>query len=151
MPTIRIDEDVWNWLKSHATPFEDTPNSVLRRFAGLDSKPENSGHEQTRDLGAISAQAKISQGAFRQPIIDILKKHGGQASRTDVLIELEQRLGSQMTAFDKGTIKSGTIRWQKSAEWEVSVMRQQGLLKPRNASARGVWCLSTKRSLNGGN
>lgn len=36
MPVVRVDDDVWNWLKSHATPFEDTPNSVLRRVAGLD-------------------------------------------------------------------------------------------------------------------
>jgi negative regulator of replication initiation len=31
MPTIRIDDDVWNYLKSKAAPFEDTPNDVLRR------------------------------------------------------------------------------------------------------------------------
>ena len=36
MPTIRIDDDVYSWLKSQAIPFEDTPNSVLRRLAGLD-------------------------------------------------------------------------------------------------------------------
>ncbi len=36
MPTIRIDDDVYAWLKSLATPFEDTPNTVLRRIAGLD-------------------------------------------------------------------------------------------------------------------
>lgn len=36
-PTIRIDEEVWQWLKSHAAPLEDTPNSVLRRLAGLDA------------------------------------------------------------------------------------------------------------------
>jgi hypothetical protein len=36
MPVLRIDDEVWAWLKSHATPFEDTPNSVLRRLAGLD-------------------------------------------------------------------------------------------------------------------
>jgi hypothetical protein len=36
MPTIRIDEDVYKWLKSQAEPFEDTPNSVLRRLAGID-------------------------------------------------------------------------------------------------------------------
>lgn len=37
MPTIRIDDDVYSWLKSQAIPFEDTPNSVLRRLAGLDT------------------------------------------------------------------------------------------------------------------
>ena len=31
MPTIRIDDEVWTYLKSKATPFEDTPNDVLRR------------------------------------------------------------------------------------------------------------------------
>jgi hypothetical protein len=36
-PTIRIDDEVWGWLKSLAVPFEDTPNSVLRRVAGIDA------------------------------------------------------------------------------------------------------------------
>ena len=45
---IEVDEKVWNYLKSKAEPFEDTPNSVLRRFAGFDKKPSiiggNIGH-----------------------------------------------------------------------------------------------------------
>jgi hypothetical protein len=36
-PTIRIDDEVFSWLQKHARPFEDTPNSVLRRLAGLDN------------------------------------------------------------------------------------------------------------------
>jgi hypothetical protein len=54
-PTIRIDDAVWEWLKSHARPFEDTPNSVLRRLAGLDSLNDPS-KEQTlphRSKGAV--------------------------------------------------------------------------------------------------
>ncbi len=39
MPAIRIDGEVYSWLKSQAVPFDDTPNSVLRRLAGLDKKP----------------------------------------------------------------------------------------------------------------
>ena len=35
-PTIRIDDEVYRWLQSQAIPFEDNPNSVLRRLAGLD-------------------------------------------------------------------------------------------------------------------
>jgi len=30
--TMEIDEKVWNYLKSKAEPFEDTPNSVLNRI-----------------------------------------------------------------------------------------------------------------------
>jgi hypothetical protein len=36
-PTVRIDDEVWGWLQRLARPFEDTPNSVLRRVAGLDA------------------------------------------------------------------------------------------------------------------
>jgi len=35
-PVLRVDDDVWEWLKSQAQPLEDTPNSVLRRVAGID-------------------------------------------------------------------------------------------------------------------
>ena len=40
MPTIRIDDEVWEWLKRNAEPFSDTPNAVLRRVAGLDEEGE---------------------------------------------------------------------------------------------------------------
>ena len=35
-PVVRVDDDVWEWLKTQARPLEDTPNSVLRRVAGID-------------------------------------------------------------------------------------------------------------------
>lgn len=41
MPTVRVDSDVYAWLQAQARPFEDTPNTVLRRVAGLDAaRPE---------------------------------------------------------------------------------------------------------------
>ncbi len=35
--SIEIDDEVYAWLKRQADPFEDTPNSVLRRIAGIAS------------------------------------------------------------------------------------------------------------------
>jgi hypothetical protein len=32
MPKIEVDDDIFKFLKKHAEPFEDTPNSVLRRL-----------------------------------------------------------------------------------------------------------------------
>ncbi|NOT08065.1 MAG: hypothetical protein HOP28_07660 [Gemmatimonadales bacterium] len=86
------------------------------------------------------AGQKTPQGEYRLPILRILLTHGGKADRTMVLKELERSM--QLTDHDRRDIKSGTIRWQKSAEWEVSTMRQQGILLPQSASPRGVWCLS---------
>jgi hypothetical protein len=39
-PTVRVDEEVYEQLKTHAEPFVDTPNSVLRRLLGLTSTDE---------------------------------------------------------------------------------------------------------------
>lgn len=47
MPVVRVDDDVWRWLQSLARPFEDTPNSVLRRLARLDSVGNEEGKDQS--------------------------------------------------------------------------------------------------------
>ena len=144
MPTIRVDEEVFAWLQSRARPFEDTPNSVLRREAGLDSHSRDNGlpPQGRRRGGQRESGTKTPQGEFRAPILRILLSRGGRADRTYTLKQLETTLAGTLTDFDRQDIKSGTIRWQKSAEWEVSTMRQQGLLLPRADSPHGVWCLS---------
>lgn len=45
-PVIRIDDQVWTWLQSQARPFEDTPNSVLRRVAGIEATGRAERNEQ---------------------------------------------------------------------------------------------------------
>jgi hypothetical protein len=146
MPTIRIDNEVYSWLQKQARPFEDTPNTVLRRIANLDNAV---GMESLkRQASSINASYphnhKTPQPAFRQPILEILKKHGGQADRMTVLKELEMSLEGQLTEYDKADIKSGTMRWQKTAEWEVRVMREDQILKAVSETPRGVWALTAK-------
>jgi hypothetical protein len=48
MPTLRIDADVYRWLQSQARPFEDTPNTVLRRIAGIDQARIVNRHSEAR-------------------------------------------------------------------------------------------------------
>jgi hypothetical protein len=68
----------------------------------------------------------------------------GKGDRANVLKRLEIEMADKLTDFDKSDISSGTIRWQKSAEWEVRVMREQQLLKPVSQTPRGVWSLTEK-------
>jgi hypothetical protein len=56
-PIIRIDEEVYSWLQSRAQPFDDTPNSVLRRVAGLDAG-QSIAHRQK---GAAMPKTQIGQ------------------------------------------------------------------------------------------
>ena len=145
-PTIRIDDEVYAWLQSQARPFEDTPNSVLRRFAGFDKRNGEGAYSKKQRVSATTGPRgeKTPQGAFRAPILSLLNKHGGEVHRGRALQELETSMADQLTQYDKSDISSGTIRWQKSAEWEVRVMREEGLLKPVSETPRGVWALSDK-------
>ena len=147
VPTIRIDDEVYEWLQSKVKRFEDTPNSVLRRIASL----ETNRAETVRGSTPSSQQSrssqlgeKTAQEEFRDPLLQILKKHGGELHRQQALKELEEVMADRLTDFDRSDISSGTIRWQKSAEWEVRLMREQQILKPVSATARGVWALSDK-------
>jgi len=144
MPTIRIDNEVYAWLQSQARPFEDTPNSVLRRIAAIDNASKAEAPIQRKCTNKHVNSDKTPQNAFRKPILSILKNHGGESRRMIVLKELEKVMDDRLTEFDKTDIPSGTIRWQKSAEWEVRVMREQDLLKPVSQTASGIWALTEK-------
>jgi negative regulator of replication initiation len=60
MPTIRIDDEVWGYLKSKATPFEDTPNDVLRRELKISSP-------QPTNVGVRMSSANLGRGPFIKP------------------------------------------------------------------------------------
>ena len=53
MRVIRVDEDVYRWIQSLATPFEDNPNSVLRRVANLSPAGTNA-ESVARDVARLS-------------------------------------------------------------------------------------------------
>lgn len=66
-PTIRIDDEVYDWLQAQAVPFDDTPNSVLRRVAGLDK----AGHQSssgTLKKGSRSPRRSKGGSGRRQPL-----------------------------------------------------------------------------------
>jgi len=69
-------------------------------------------------------------------------KHGGKITRVAALAELDKALSKQLTPYDKEHIKSGDVRWKKSAEWEVRAMREEGLIKAVEDGPRGYWVLS---------
>jgi len=64
--------------------------------------------------------------------------------RPRALAELEQSLAGQLTGADRADIESGSVRWQKNAEWQVYMMRQAGLLEPVEKSGSGIWEFSAR-------
>lgn len=158
LPTIRIDEDVWSALQRQAIPFEDTPNSVLRRVLGLGqdraptsvpSRPQEGNRSTQNELEAPPrrSRSRIRRGealpfsAYEQPILEILAKRGGSAPAVEVVDELGRRLADEFTQADRlpypGT---GEMRWRNRAQWTRYQLVQRGLL--RADSPRGIWALT---------
>ena len=81
---------------------------------------------------------KTPQQAYRQPIIDILTEMGRRGQRKDVLQALEQRM--TFTEDDYQLMDGKELRWQNTASWEATQVRQEGILK-RN-SPYGYWELA---------
>ena len=97
-------------------------------------------------IGSGSMQGKkgdkTHQWEFRDPLLKTLLRHQVGVARLQALKELEREMVSQLSAFDKSDIRSGTLRWQKSAEWEVNKMRNEGLMEPVAKSGAGLWKLT---------
>ena len=53
-------------------------------------------------------------------------------------------LGERFTPCDRKKIKTGAVRWERTAEWEVRLMREDQLIQPVDNTARGVWALTQK-------
>lgn len=134
MPTIRIDNEIWNHLKSRAEPFEDTPNTVLRRLLRLEKKP----HRGRK----MPAGSRTPQAAYRMPILAGLAELGGRATTAEVLDCVEKRLRSVLRPIDLEKISTGMVRWRNAAMWERKSMVDEGLLA--SGSPRGLWELTAK-------
>ncbi len=148
MPTIRVDEEVWNELQKKAEPLVDNPNSVLRRVLGLadhrkgaqvrSGLSSSTGATRSRRRRAVLG---LRREEYRQPILDALVTMGGEAHRAEVLAFVHDRVESRLTPDDRQAVPSGTeIRWRKNAGFERYDMTKSGLLD--QAAPKGIWRLT---------
>jgi len=154
MRTIRIDDDVWRSLQRRATPFEDTPNAVLRRVLGLDGarpRPSIKGGpaepQRAPRAPAVSQRlprggGRTPEGAFRTPILEALVELGGGGPVAEILRIVQDKAEGFLTPVDYDKVPSGYVRWRNSAMWERRRMVEEGLLKAD--SPHGYWEITDK-------
>lgn len=100
---IKIDERVYNYLKSQAEPFKDTPNSVLLRFFfGKDKlsgkAPQNHDHKRDEALDFPGGVPK----ALVQTLEVVYEMRKGNRSRTEATnIVAQKRNTARQTVIDK--------------------------------------------------
>ena len=153
MPVIRITDATWDRLKQWAIPLEDTPEDAVRKV--IDAAEEHLKCRQTiqkgcqtkaviEPKGKLPKGLKTPEGAYRRPILEALHELGGRASAGDVLEVVENKMKAVLAEVDYQTVPSGEIRWSNTAKWERRTLVEEGLLKSKSESPKGIWELSEK-------
>jgi hypothetical protein len=138
MPTIRIDDEVYDWLKDQAEAFVDTPNSVLRRLSGLDETDSEAAED---DDDRARPGELLDRKEYDEPILRVLAAGFDGAGAANRVVDLVgEELGDRLTEKDWTHNRSGVIRWRNRVMWRRFVLVKQGLLKAD--SPRGIWELT---------
>ena len=144
MPTIRLDDEIYEALKKLAEPFVDTPNSVIRRLL------EEHGHVAKKKPAPVAAVAKADpeleptpQAVYEELLLKVLdeqfKGRGDKRSVTHAIVEKMQKQ-ELLRAADLELVATGETRAENAIAWGRNALKGRGLLN-RN-SRRGIWELT---------
>lgn len=159
MSNIDLDPDIFDYLKTQAEPFVDTPNTVLRRLLGLQpvdasaSNPTAGEARPSQKPTAQRAKKKAASGATRRtrapsgtllpedryerPLLRALVDAGGQAPYRDVVDAVGRELKESLMAADFENLASGAVRWQSRLQFVRLRLIERGYLD--RATPRGIW------------
>jgi len=157
MPTIRIDDDVFNGLKALAEPFVDTPNSVIRSLLQergilskssppepVVSKPEPSPAQPKASAPAAKRRNGLTpQSVYETFLLYVLgEKSSGSASKRDAtqrVIHLMKAHGFIGPA-DLTRVSTGETKAENTIAWGRNALKDRGLIG--RDSPMGVWELT---------
>lgn len=107
MPTIRVDDEVWEYLKSKATPLEDTPNDVLRRELHIEHSPKTTASvDQGQSSVRVSLKPDKDYSYFPIKGYSLNGKFVACRSFAEMLVNLTSYLWRQdKDAFEKIALK----------------------------------------------
>lgn len=149
MPTVRIDDQTWERLKSWAVPLEDSVDDVIAKVLDaadqkrkVRSKAQRSHKKpQVQSCDEVkSPKGRLPQKEFRIPLLEEIYKAGGSISTKVLRESLEKRMGPQLSDADYERISTGLLRWWSAVIWERNSLQKLGLIE--KGSPRGVWKLS---------
>ncbi|MEG9225467.1 winged helix-turn-helix domain-containing protein [Aeromicrobium sp. Sec7.5] len=87
----------------------------------------------------VAVPRTMSQTAYRQALLEVMRDMGGRGEAEAILAEVEQRLAPRLRDRDLEEVQ-GEARWRRAARFERKDMVEAGLLEP--VIERGVWQLT---------
>ena len=147
--TIRVDSNIYRSIQDDAIAFEDTPNSVLVRWAkelGRYKEVQEKTVSPTSSLRMtdeidieISNQPNLTtEKSLLVPVVEALMELEGQARAIDVTKLVISKL--KPSTDDMQKLPSGPKRIEKQIHWARNTLTIRGVISER--SPRGIWELT---------
>jgi hypothetical protein len=144
MPTVRIDDEVFEALKKLAEPLVDTPNAVIRRVLEekglLQKKPSTA---KKMNVGEKPAREQTPQSVYEENLLAILAENfNGRGNKKDVTLAVIERMMKRglIPAADMEFVATGETKAENKISWGRNALKDRGLL--RADAPRGVWELT---------
>jgi Mrr N-terminal domain len=148
--TVSLEDDVYGGLQELAIPFEDDPNSVIRRLllvAGTGSQMGEAAAPRAPSNGAsrrVPRGVLLPQEEYEAPILTALVERQGRAGISEVLDAVGEKLSGRLTPLDHEPLRAGILRWRNRAQFARNTLVKVGEM--RADSPIGIWEITDKGS-----
>lgn len=150
MPTIRVDPEVFEGLQKLASPFVDSPSSVIRRLLedrGILPRRSDPGQPARPRASGPNAEP-AAHGLTPQPVYEkyllwaLLRQPGGRAHKRDATHEVVKRMmqDGHIGAADQELVATGETKAENTITWARNALKERGLIS--RTSPRGIWELT---------
>jgi hypothetical protein len=140
MPTIRLDQDVFEGLQQLAKPFVDTPSMVVRRLL------EDRGllKAEVRKAVQLPPDALTPQSTYEGYLLVVLaKEFDGHGHKRDVTHSIVKRMMKDglIGAADQELVSTGETKAENTITWARNALKQRGYID--RTARRGLWQLTS--------
>jgi hypothetical protein len=143
MPTIRIDQEVFEGLQQLAKPFVDSPSMVIRRL--LEERGVLRAAAKATKSVRLAPDALTPQSIYEDYLLYVLAKDfDGQGHKRDVTHAIVKRMMKDgfIGAADQELVSTGETKAENTITWARNALKQRGYIN--RASRRGIWELTTE-------
>ena len=143
MPTIRLDQDVFEGLQQLAKPFVDTPSMVIRRL--LEERGVLRATAKAPKVARLAPDALTPQAIYEDYLLYILaKEFDGQGHKRDVTHAIVKRMMKDgfIGAADQELVSTGETKAENTITWARNALKSRGWIS--RASPRGIWELTAE-------
>lgn len=141
MPTIRLDQDVFEGLQKLAQPFIDSPNMVIRRL--LEERGALKPGTATAKAVRRAPDALTPQSVYEKYLLLVLaKEFDGRGHKRDVTHAIVKRMMKEghIGAADQELVSTGETKAENTITWARNVLKSRGQIS--RGSPRGIWELT---------